>query len=553
MKRTRDDFENNEPSDPSNKPSKSSELGAPPHKKPHKPRSVLQEEAPAADPTQEQDTILLTEAEKAKLVALKKQWDDQVIEIALRNKLTTQPKGTQLDIEALAEFQKKYKRTRANRFLRNSMSRLPVYYLAQQRNYIQSLNFTYSHTLPRYPHASDQGQSGRCWMFAGLNAIRLKLIEALNLPNSFEFSEAFLFFYDKLERFNFSTERAIELSSLPDTNIKVERLMRHGISDGGYWNYFVNLICKYGIVPKTVYGESYNSYSSRWMNQVISTKFRQAIAEIRQRAAAGVSDTELREYKDKEVMPQIYQLLVNFMGEPPNSFSWEFYTRGTGSHASRHQQHLMEKVTPVQFFHELVNPIYKIENKVVLLHDPRHDTKLYHPHVSINQCNVTGGQPMVTLPVSLSELKQSLVNTIRRGNSSWFGCDVDKDSSFEYGVLATEMFDLDSAVNSKLKMSKEDQVVNRESYPTHAMLMVGVNIDPSTNQPNRWRVENSWGYMHTEDPGYLLMTDSWFDQYLYEAVVDREDLAPDLAQKIDQHRLMLVYSHENDPLTGPLQ
>ena len=49
--------------------------------------------------------------------------------------------------------------------------------------------------------ATNQGRSGRCWMFSGLNMYRHAVISALRLDN-FEFSETYLFFWDKLERSN---------------------------------------------------------------------------------------------------------------------------------------------------------------------------------------------------------------------------------------------------------------------------------------------------------------------------------------------------------------
>ena len=56
----------------------------------------------------------------------------------------------------------------------------------------------------------------------------------------------------------------------------------------------------------------------------------------------------------------------------------------------------------------------------------------------------------------------------------------------------------------------------------HAMVITGVNLDE--NKPTKWKIENSWGEDRA-NKGYYVATDTWFDQYVYQAVVNKKYLS----------------------------
>lgn len=65
------------------------------------------------------------------------------------------------------------------------------------------------------------------------------------------------------------------------------------------------------------------------------------------------------------------------------------------------------------------------------------------------------------------------------------------------------------------------------------------DTQPEGLQIIRYRVENSHGD-DKADKGYLVMTDDWFNEYLYEAVVDRKYLTKDVLAVLDQEPISLV-------------
>ena len=80
-------------------------------------------------------------------------------------------------------------------------------------------------------------------------------------------------------------------------------------------------------------------------------------------------------------------------------------------------------------------------------------------------------------------------------------------------------------------MTKAERLDYCQSMMTHAMVFEGVNLDDE-GKPNRWRVENSWG----EDAGkkgYYVMSDAWFDEYMYQVVVNKKYLTADELKVID--------------------
>lgn len=122
---------------------------------------------------------------------------------------------------------------------------------------------------------TNQASSGRCWMYAALNMLRLSTMKTHDLPTSFEFSQKYLYFWDKLERVNYFLDAYDKTKTEDQQSRLVQFLLNEPLGDGGQWQMFVNLVEKYGLVPQSAYPESKHSQNSRGLNMVLTKKLRE--------------------------------------------------------------------------------------------------------------------------------------------------------------------------------------------------------------------------------------------------------------------------------------
>jgi bleomycin hydrolase len=167
---------------------------------------------------------------------------------------------------------------------------------------------------------TNQKSTGRCWMFAGLNLLRPAVIKKFKLA-AFEFSETHLFFWDKLEKANLFLELVIANREKNWDDRELQAWMAAPVPDGGWWSYYVNLIEKYGLVPKSLMPDTSNTDNSSSLNAILETVLRDAAAAIRTPAARGSAVAELR-LKKTAVLKTVYRLLVLHLGAPCEKFTW---------------------------------------------------------------------------------------------------------------------------------------------------------------------------------------------------------------------------------------
>ena len=442
--------------------------------------------------------------------------------------------------EQLDQWNEEIEQNELDQRAQQAISHLPLDLVAQNRSRLMGLNYTYSQTIPSSFHSTNQQHSGRCWIFAGLNAMRMHLHKELNLGPAFELSPAYLFFYDKLERCNFFLEKMIELRHLEANSTMIHGLLTyaHAMEDGGTWDFFKNLVLKYGVMPKSNFDECYNTSFSDGMNTVLRMKLNSYVAEIRR---SKKSDQKLRELKGGIWMSELYRLIVKFMGTPPQQFNWEYKDDMEISHTIRNQ-------TPLDFYRLYIQPSFQIENKIVLAHDPRPEHPVYQRYSVDHFSNCVGGQLCSHINVPMEVMKSAAIRSLKQKHPMWFTCDVGKYHNSEAGLLDDQAFNYSRALNTDFTMSKQDQVSYRVSTPCHAMLLVGVHLENNGIEERsvRWRIENSWGSHHREhDPGHLMMSDTWFDRYVYQIVVDRDCLEPETLERINMYDVIKL--DFNDP------
>ena len=434
--------------------------------------------------------------------------------------------GKGVSLDQIKAFDEAFEADRANRVAMDAVVNNGLLKTAKNRAAVSADVHEYSIHFEQGDITS-QKSSGRCWMFAALNTFRFKMIHELNLK-TFELSQAYPFFYDKLEKSNYLLESILETLDEPTDGRLISYLLQAPVGDGGQWDMFCNLVEKYGLVPKSAYPESTISSASREMNIYLTELLRGDACILRKMNKAGASTEELYAKKN-EMLEEIYRMLCICLGQPPKTFDFE-YTDKDGNY------HRENGLTPKTFYDKYVG--IKLSDYISLINAPTED-KPYGFSYSVSFLgNVKEGRIVRYLNLPVEELKKAAIAQLKDGEPVWFGCDVGKRSERESGLMDLNIYNLEQLLGTRFGMTKAERLDYGQSQMTHAMVFQGVNLDEN-GRPNRWRVENSWG----EDPGkkgYYLMTDEWFDEYLYQIVVNKKYLTKEQLEAYEAEPKMLA-------------
>lgn len=447
---------------------------------------------------------------------------------------------TSISSDFLKTCQNKSNNDQATCTMKELAGTVPIEILALRRSNMQEDDYEYKYKMTVEPRVTDQYQTGRCWMFASLNVLRYGIISKFDLEPKFEFSTAYLFFWDKFERSNTFLDMIWQQKDkdLQDRYLEVfTNPGYHHLSDGGYWQYFKNLADKYGLVPKSVYTESVNCYSSDTMNDLLVKYLNQAVLSIR--------DIETREEFEQAkagYLETVYDILVRCMGNPPTKFDWRYKDR-VGTY------HEVKNLTPQKFYQIIVPD--DLDTKITIIHDPRHPENYYKSHYLEYGYTVAGGEPFQCINMPLEDIKDAISESIIDENPVWFACDVGADMDFATSTMDTERFNYQPILGIPGRYSKTDMMKMKTSIPSHAMVIAGVDMDEKKEDVEpvyrKWRIENSWGTQVDldwhPDYGYYKASDKWFDQYFYMAVVDIKYFKQDVLRKIlDNQKETVVIS-----------
>lgn len=363
---------------------------------------------------------------------------------------------------------------------------------------------------------TNQKRSGRCWMFASLNTMRYRIMKKLGLK-TFELSQAYPLFWDKYERSNWFFQNVIATAAEPLTSREVAYLLADPLCDGGQWDMFRSLVKKYGVVPKEAMPETVSSESTGELNGCLTRYLRAGAKRLRDAIAAGEGEDALTSIQ-AELMQGVYRVLVICLGEPPARFDVRIRDEKNNLVASG-------TYTPQEFFSEFVD--MNLDDYVSIINAPTPDKPYLHSFTVKFLGNVVedGQVRYVNLPIDA--LRRVAVAQLRDGLPVWFGSDVDQGFLSEDGVLDQAAVDVDALFGLSIEaaLDKAERLEYGESVMTHAMTIQGVNLDDG-GEPTSWRIENSWGEDHGKK-GYDVASGAWFNEYVYQVVVDKKYLTAD--------------------------
>ncbi len=423
------------------------------------------------------------------------------------------------DLELL---RKDFAASPAYRLAQNAVTRVAVDDVAINREIINNTDHSLSTLLDDWK-VTNQQRSGRCWLFAGLNLLRVGAMKKMGLKD-FEFSQNYAMFWDKIERANYFLEAIIETADRDLDDRTVAYLLQSVADDGGQWNMFVAIVSKHGLVPKAFMPETQSSSDTGRMNSVLRSLLRQGVKSVREAAARGA---EAARAEKADVLRVIYRVLCIHLGTPPDRFYWQW----TDSDRTFHRD---GELTPQEFAEKYVD--LPIADYVCLVHDPRPSSPAGRTFTVQYLGNVLGAPPVTYLNVDISLIKDIAAQTLQQGEPVWFGCDVGKMMSNEYGVWDASLYDLSSVYDTAFTLGKAERLVYHETQMTHAMLFTGVDVVDGVTR--KWRVENSWGTEKGKD-GFYTMNDSWFDEYVFEIAARRGAIPEQLRQALDAEPIVL--------------
>ena len=432
-----------------------------------------------------------------------------------------------LDKETINSFEKIVSEDRNTNSARNASFRNDLLEISMDWDHYRKIDHSFSHVVTGEMPTTNQKSSGRCWGFAGLNLFRIFLGRKYNLRD-FQFSQSYFMFWDKLEKSNYFLNSIISTADSSWNSRIIMHLLENPIQDGGQWDMWVNLVNKYGVIPKSEMPETYQSSRSMRMNRMITRKLREFAKELRDAIKNNISEENLFNMKD-DMLNVVYKMLVIHLGAPPNKFTWQI--RDKKKNFLR-----FENLTPQSFFSKHVG--ISLSDLVCLINCPMSD-KSYKKVYSVEHLgNVIEGQPIRYLNTKIEVLKKAVIQSIKNDDPVWFGCDVGKYLHRSHGVMDTDLFDFNLFYDTKFTMDKATRLEYGESKMTHAMLFTGVDLDLNDN-PVKWRVENSWGDRNGEK-GFYIMSDKWFDEFLYEVVVDKKYLDDEHVKLYEKEEAQLL-------------
>lgn len=432
-----------------------------------------------------------------------------------------------INSELVADWEETFSTNPLNLLAKNTVATVGSYMSSLDPTETRKITHIFVNSLKKHNlKATNQGRSGRCWIFAGMNTFRHFLIKAMNLEN-FEFSETYLFFWDKLERANTFLQWFID-NSQDNNSREVHYMLREYRGDGGYWEMFANLVNKYGLVPASAMPETYQSCDSDDMNQIMDSKenaFVNWVSQTKRLDSSGriLNRGELEEEKIK-LLHQLYDTLVKFLGQPPNDFTW-FYT-----HIDDDNEYVSSamKSDPVTFTQMVVpKPEFDVKDFVSIGNYPNSRCQFNKIYEIRGTSNIHGGNCARFLNLPITQLKKYAKQSILTGIPVWFAGDVRRGFDLFHSALNLKVFNNDLLFGETKPMTKGERLEVRDTAACHAMVLIGVNVDEN-DETTEWQVENSWGYFDSEEPGadgYLSMTDDWFTECVFEIVIHKKLLS----------------------------
>ncbi len=453
--------------------------------------------------------------------------------------------NNEVQISQLKKLKIDFYKNKNNKLIQNALCSNSLWCVSEVREYMQSRDSHFSHTLDPKLVVSNQGLSGRCFLFAVLNVMRHELVQKLKLPFDFELSESYLSFYEKLEKCNYVLNKFMTADKINFHDLKTQSDLLSGVEDGGHWVTCANLIRKYGIIPKSCFKESFHSYCTDEINEILGYKIREFSLLLTKE-----KDLAKRPALKEKMLSDIYSILSKMLGTPPNvdeKIEWSFMLRLDLDERLEREQKRKETgefetyqikqtlhITPREFYEKLI--VHNLNDYFRFTNDPRNP--YYQYYQSSDSDIVVGGEINGYYNLPMEDIIQMCVASLK--DNTAVQCDIDAQ---QYLHPNEELFDNKCFDHSLVfgldfnNLTKKEMLEIGESYANHAVLLCGVDIPDK--EPVKFKIENSWGRNHEQDiseddSGYYTASIEWMKKFAYSFVIHKDYVKKTLQNKYNK-------------------
>jgi len=248
------------------------------------------------------------------------------------------------------------------------------------------------------------------------------------------------------------------------------------------------------------------------LNQYLNKLLRQDAQILREAIAAG-ADEKAVQAKKEELLQEVFNFLAINLGLPPRTFDFAYRDKDNNFHSDKN-------ITPQEFFKKYVG--LNLSEYVSVINAPTADKPFGKSYTVEMLGNVVGSRDVRYINLDMERFKELAIAQMQAGETVWFGSDVGQISDRQKGIMATNVYDFETAMDINFTQDKAGRLDYSESLMTHAMVLTGVDLDEN-GKSLKWKVENSWGDK-VGNKGYFVASDAWMDEFTYQIVVRKEFL-----------------------------
>ncbi len=426
----------------------------------------------------------------------------------------------QISLEQLENFRKVYNSEKTNKIIENAITNNGLENACINRDIIIENQPIFNVELPESKRY-DQKDSWKCWIFGGLNLIKYNIAKNLDMNvMDLELSSNHISFYDKLEKSNNVYENVINLENTEFDYLCKNEVLKFCVSEGGYWDMFVSIVNKYGIIPYSYNFDAVESTAVQRVEYLYTEKIKKDVLKLIELKKSKVDINSLRKEKDK-FLQENYTLLCKIYGEPLTKFDFEYKDKD-GNYKR------IKNLTPIEFKNKFLD--LKLENFVTIGNTPMYNKEYYKIYQKKYLGNIYEKSYVKYLNLPIEDLKELTIKQLKDNIPVYMGAHILKFRDKKSGVLDIRLYNYEDTLKMK-RLSKEESLNLYDISMHHIMSFTGVNL--VDDKPQRWKVEDSYGDKEKVN-GYYIMNDNFFDEFVLSVVIDKKYLSENQLKLLDQ-------------------